>query len=124
MADTVNSQITDLATVEHLSAATQDRLPRGEGMPHDQGGSHGHGAMSVREATHNGRQIRIETTYKISVDGEPIGGHVMVGHDGRVHYHSIPNQEFMSAIDMVKRLIDLMPPAVDEGAAGYDQGEY
>jgi len=34
----------------------------------------------------------------------------MVGNDGRVHYHAIPNQEFESAVDMVKRVIDLTPP--------------
>jgi hypothetical protein len=65
---------------------------------------------SVREARYKGHRIRIETTYQITVDGQPVTGHVMVNNEGRVHYHSIPNQEFPSAVDMVKRIIDLLPP--------------
>jgi hypothetical protein len=66
---------------------------------------------SVREVIYKGRTIRIETSYSITVDGEPVTGHVMVNNEGKVHYHAIPNQEFVSAVDMVKRVIDLMPPA-------------
>jgi hypothetical protein len=79
-------------------------------------GTHtGHGVMSqpetsVREAHYKGHRIRVETTYRITVDDQPVTGHVMVGQDGRVHYHSIPNQQFDSAVDMVKRIIDLTPP--------------
>jgi hypothetical protein len=57
-----------------------------------------------------GHQIRVETTYRITVDGAPVTGHVTVGNDGQVHYHAIPNQQFESAVDMVKRVIDLTPP--------------
>ena len=71
---------------------------------------HGHDTTSVREVGYRGRLIRIETTYQITVDGEPVTGHVMVSNDGSVHYHAIPNQQFPSAVDMVKRVIDLTPP--------------
>ena len=75
-------------------------------------GAHGHPTpTSVREVTYKGRTIRIETTYSITVDGQPVTGHVMVNNEGKVHYHAIPNQEFTSAVDMVKRVIDLTPPA-------------
>jgi hypothetical protein len=69
-----------------------------------------HTATSVREVRYKGRRIRIETTYRITVDGSPVTGHIAVNNEGRVHYHSIPNQEFASAVDMVKRVIDLLPP--------------
>ncbi len=71
---------------------------------------HADDTTSVREVTYKGRRIRIETTYRITVDGEPVTGHVMVSNDGSVHYHAIPNQQFESAVDMVKRVIDLTPP--------------
>ena len=75
-------------------------------------GAHGQPTpTSVREVAYKGRTIRIETSYSITVDGEPVTGHVMVNNEGKVHYHAIPNQEFGSAVDMVKRIIDLMPPS-------------
>jgi hypothetical protein len=74
-------------------------------------GHNGHTTSSVREVEYKGRKIRIETTYRITVDDEPVLGQVIVENSGRVHYHSIPNQEFKSAVDMVMRLIDLVPPS-------------
>lgn len=107
----------EAAKREHLSDAARVALSeRPVSEPH--GG--GHMSHSVREAEYKGHTIRIETTYHITVDGEPIMGHVMVGNNGRVHYHSVPNQEFVSAVDMVKRLIDLMPPA--EGGHSHQGG--
>ena|SRR5689334_3075490 len=76
----------------------------------DHHGPGAHPAMSVREVEYKGHRIVIETTYHITVDGQPVTGHVQVGTDGQVHYHAIPNQEFASAVDMVKRVIDLTPP--------------
>lgn len=102
-------------TREELSAAIEEKLPRGE--PRHRGHA-GHSSTSVRQAEYKGHQIRIETTYVITLDGEPVGGHVVVGDNGRVHYHSIPNQEFLSAVDMVKRVIDLSPAAGEEAAGG------
>ena len=67
-------------------------------------------STTVREVRHKGHRIRIETTYRITVDGRPVGGHVEVNNAGRVHYHSIPNQEFDSAVDMAKRIVDLAQP--------------
>jgi hypothetical protein len=77
-------------------------------------GSHDHSDAAnttIREVRHKGHRIRIETTYRITVDGRPVGGHIEVNNAGRVHYHSIPNQEFESAVDMVKRIVDLAQPA-------------
>ena len=84
-----------------------------------QGPHAGHGESSMREVRYKGHRIRIETTYSITVDGKPVMGHVAVNNDGNVHYHSIPNQEFASAVDMVKRIIDLTPP--DDATPEEDQ---
>ena len=51
----------------------------------------------------------------------PVTGHLEVGNDGSVHYHAIPNQEFASAVDMVKRVIDLTPPTALPGGGHHDQ---
>lgn len=115
----------NLATTEELAGAAgnlpQRTAAHGPGTGHGEGHAEEHGAggvaTSVREATHKGRHIRIETSYRITIDGEAIGGHVMVENDGQVHYHSIPNQEFKSAVDMVKGLIDLLPPEAPEAPA-------
>ncbi len=70
---------------------------------------HHHGNTTVREVTHGTHSIRVVTSYDIEVDGQPVTGHLLVTNEGAVHYHAIPNQEFASALDMVKRMIDLAP---------------
>lgn len=70
---------------------------------------HQHGNTTVREVTYGTHTIRVVTSYDIEVDGQPVTGHVLVTNEGSVHYHAIPNQEFPSALDMVKRMIDLAP---------------
>lgn len=74
---------------------------------------------TIREAHYKGHVIRVATSYRITIDDEPVTGHVMVGLDGQVHYHSIPNQQFESAVDMVKRIIDLAPPGRMETNSGH-----
>lgn len=64
---------------------------------------------TVREADYKGHHIVIRTTYEIEVDGVPVTGHMGVADDGRVHYHPVPNTSFASAVDLVKRLIDVFP---------------
>jgi hypothetical protein len=72
--------------------------------------SHHHGSnTTVREMTYGAHTIRVVTSYDIEVDGHPVTGHLLVTNEGAVHYHAIPNQEFPSALDMVKRMIDLAP---------------
>jgi hypothetical protein len=53
------------------------------------------------------------------VDGVPITGHLLVTNAGRVHYHAIPNQEFASAVDLVKRIIDLSVEGITPGPEGH-----
>jgi hypothetical protein len=76
---------------------------------------------SVREADYKGHHIVIHTTYRIEVDGVPLMGHMGVTDDGRVHYHPVPNASFVSAVDLVKQLIDVFPDdftGADGGAHG------
>jgi hypothetical protein len=69
-----------------------------------------HGKMeSVREADYQGHHIVIRTRYEIEVDGRMLMGHMGVTNDGQVHYHPVPNLSFASAVDLVKRLIDVFP---------------
>lgn len=71
-------------------------------------GHHGHqkSFTSTREAHHRGHKIKIKTTYRIEIDGEPLTLHTMVMDDGSVHCHGLPNYSFPSAIDMAKSIID------------------
>jgi hypothetical protein len=71
---------------------------------------HRHGKMeSVREADYEGHHIVVRTRYQVEVDGQMLMGHMGVTNDGQVHYHPVPNLAFASAVDLVKRLIDIFP---------------
>jgi len=71
---------------------------------------HRHGQMdSVREADYAGHHIVVRTHYQVEVDGHMLMGHMGVTNDGQVHYHAVPNLSFSSAVDLVKRLIDIFP---------------
>ena len=71
---------------------------------------HRHGGMdSVREADYAGHHIVIRTRYQIEVDGRMLMGHMGVTNDGNVHYHPVPNVAFPSAVELVKKLIDIFP---------------
>ena len=71
---------------------------------------HRHGEMdSVREADYAGHHIVVRTRYQVEVDGHMLMGHMGVTNNGQVHYHPVPNLAFGSAVDLVKRLIDIFP---------------
>ena len=73
-------------------------------------GGHHHGATrSVRETTYKGHEIKVITTYKVTVDGEPFDVGITVDNDGSVHYHGLPTRAFPSVIGLVKQAIDLFP---------------
>ena len=100
---------------ERLTENARRSFPAGgHGEAHAGHGGHGEPAVNVRETTYRGYRIRVETSYRITVDDRPVTGHIAVGGDGQVHYHSIPNQQFDSAVDMVRRIIDLTPPGGPE----------
>jgi len=71
---------------------------------------HRHGEMeSVREAVYEGHHIVVRTWYQVAVDGRMLMGHMGVTNDGQVHYHPLPNIAFGSAVELVKKLIDIFP---------------
>lgn len=89
------------------------------------GGHHGHkeSFTSIRTAVHRGKKIKIRTTYRIEIDGEPLTLHTMVLDDGTVHCHGLPNYSFPSAIDLARSIIDaarLAPMVLDELGSGHD----
>ncbi|MDX1503030.1 MAG: hypothetical protein R3325_11780 [Thermoanaerobaculia bacterium] len=86
-------------------AARRLKRRRSKLAPH-----HVHGPVrSVRESVHKKRKVKIVTTYEITIDGEKLGGHLAVGHDGRVHFHGLPNYSWGSAVEMCHELIDQFP---------------
>lgn len=103
----------------------------GYGLPEasDNHGAHGGHqepgvTRTVRTVIHRGREIKIETTYKVTIDGEPLKGMLEVLGDGRVHYHGLPQYALPSAVDMVRRVIDYFgfkPPVKDELNARIDE---
>jgi hypothetical protein len=64
---------------------------------------------SVRKVEHKSHRIVIRTHYAIDIDGSPFVTPVMVDNSGRVSCHALPNYSFLSAIDLVKQLIDTFP---------------
>jgi hypothetical protein len=111
---------------EQQHAGSPEDLARyflsGEGLhgvevqPHDHGPGDGTSA-SVREFEHRGHRARIETTYRITIDGDPLVGHVEVLPSGQVHYHRFPQYAPNSAVEVVKAVIDTLwekPPVRDE----------
>lgn len=101
MKATEAEQLRDPAAAAAFAAAAVDAP-----APHQ----HHHGPLSsVREDTHHGRRIEIVTTYEIRVDGVPVTTHLSVSKDGKLHCHALPNYVFSSAVNLVRRLIDLYP---------------
>ncbi len=64
---------------------------------------------SYRDTIYRGHKIRIRTSYRIEIDGEPMTVPVMVSDEGWVHCHGIPNYAAPSALDLVRRIIDTTP---------------
>jgi hypothetical protein len=65
--------------------------------------------QSVREVDYKDHKITIYTQYEIRVDGKPLIGHIYVDNSGKVSAHALPNYSFVSAVDLVKKMIDEFP---------------
>ncbi len=103
MSETAPGRIEDVRA--RVSDVEQNR-PR---QPHGGHVEHERVVETVREDDYRGHHIVVRTSYRIEVDGRPVTGHLAVTNDGRVHYHAMPNLSFTSALDLVRRLIDLFP---------------
>ena len=82
-----------------------ETLPQPDHHVHGSGGS----IETLREDDYEGHHIVIRTTYQIEVDGQVLQGPLGLDNEGNLHCHALPNYQFASAIDMVKRLIDNFP---------------
>jgi len=80
------------------------QLPKGYRLPKHE--AHQNVFKTVREATHHGKAIKVETTYKILIDGKPVTSHTYVLDDGTVHCHALPNYSFRSAVDLARKIVD------------------
>jgi len=78
-------------------------------------------STSTREADYRGHHVVIQTTYKVTVDGQPFNAGLGVTDDGRVYYHGMPNVGFDSAVDLMKAVIERF---ADEFAGGSEQGHH
>jgi hypothetical protein len=95
---------------------------QGEDHGHDSGHDHGHGLEAVRQAEHRGHRIVIKTCYEITVDGQPVTTHLSLGNDGTLRTHAMPNYAFSSAVDLVKKIIDLFPDEFTSSHSGDGHG--
>jgi hypothetical protein len=93
-----------------LLAYSSKRLKAGQSVATAAHAEHDKGPFqSVREIEYQGHKITIYTQYEIKVDGKPFGGHVYVDNMGKVSAHALPNYSFVSAVDLVKKMIDEFP---------------
>jgi hypothetical protein len=93
------------------------RLPK---IEHKMGGTHD---KSVRTFTHKGHEISITTMYQVKIDRRIVHLPLLVSQDGRVQSHAVPNDSQLSAVDMVKTIIDLFPEDFEKKPRGRRAGE-
>ncbi|MCX5211255.1 hypothetical protein OG689_18500 [Kitasatospora sp. NBC_00240] len=74
------------------------------GMDHHAGHS-----TSVRTAEFEGHQIKIVTSYEVTVDGRPLAAGLDVDDDGMLSCHGLPAYQFRSALDTVRELVRKFP---------------
>lgn len=68
-----------------------------------------HDGTLVRETEYGGHTVRVETQYKILVDGKLLQPQLILNSMGQVMTHAMPYEQFSSVIDLICRLIDRFP---------------
>lgn len=119
-------EMADAAVLKRIEFPSETAVqPKWVGERHPEY-AHDHGMhnelTTVRSAEHRGHEIKITTTYDIEIDGRAVHFHAHVGNDGQLHCHSTPYEKYVSAVDLVKELIDRFPEAFAEG--GDTHGEH
>ncbi len=111
------SERAEVPTLESIASYVKKNVPAAKAalkMHHgDPGG--------VESEEYNGHQIVIRTTYHIEVDGTPLMGHLSVDSNGHVESHALPNYEFTTPMNFVKKLIDEFPQDFT-GQGGHGHG--
>ena len=91
---------------------------------------HGFDTTVVREMAHQGHVVKIHTTYRVEVDGQPVRAHLSVDEDGRVYTHATPFVTYASALDLMRAVIDGYPdsfegtPAEPHDPNDHDHGDH
>jgi hypothetical protein len=101
----------ELPTPESIAAyvkANAARVRKAQQMHHGE-------SVVTRETDYRGHHIVVRTKYEVEIDGQRLMGHVGVNDAGSVHYHPVPNMSFASALDMVKKVIDVFPRDFEPG---------
>jgi hypothetical protein len=96
------------STIASYVASNAARARNAQQMKHD--------SVVTRETDYKGHHIVVRTRYEVEVDGKMLMGHMGVNNSGAVHYHPVPNLKFASALDMVKKIIDVFPDEFGPGA--------
>jgi hypothetical protein len=86
-------------------AAVYAALQRGEPVAGPGHPTH----TSVRAFKYKGHACEVKTTYTLTVDGRDVHPHISVADDGHVSCHALPAYRFLSAVDLLKQLIDAFP---------------
>ena len=104
-----------IAALQKFDPATAEGPPQWVPEPYRQAHHHDEETIvGVRETEHLGRAILIETTYKITVNGQSLALHAVLGQDGRIRSHLCPYFRFVSAVDFVKAIIELYPDCIEQ----------
>lgn len=106
-----------LPTLESIASYVKKNVPAAKAAMKMHHGDPG----GVESAEYNGHQIVIRTTYHIEVDGTPLMGQLSVDSDGHVESHALPNYEFTTPMNFVKKLIDEFPQDFT-GQGGHGHG--
>jgi hypothetical protein len=94
-----------IPTLESIASYVKKNVPAAKAAMKMHHGDPG----GIESQEYNGHQIVIRTTYHIEVDGTPLMGHLSVDSDGHVESHALPNYEFTTPMNFVKKLIDEFP---------------
>ena len=95
----------EIPTPQSIAAYVKSNSARAKKAQH----AHHEDSTVTRETDYKGHHIVVRTKYEVEVDGKRLMGHLGVNDAGSVHYHPIPNMAFDSALDMIKKIIDVFP---------------
>jgi len=108
-------------TLESIASFVKKNVPAAKAAMKMHHGDPG----GVESEDYKGHQIVIRTTYHIEVDGTPLMGHLSVDSDGHVESHALPNYDFTTPMNFVKKLIDEFPQDfTGQGGHGHGHGEH
>jgi hypothetical protein len=116
----MDAERTDLdRMLEPLRSGVIDIAGGIEPLAHDHGGDD---SLSVRTAEHAGHSIRVETRYRVFIDGVLFPDPIHVNDDGTVHYHGLPQYSLPSALELCKLIAAHipeggLPPPIGGGTA-------